>query len=317
MLLRRWCHQAQIRLGGANPAVPRGVSLAHDVDNYVLSKLKTFFELIKFEHTVFALPFAYLGMLLACGGWPRFNVFFWVTLAMTSARTAGMLLNRLIDMKIDAENPRTKKRPILTGAFPPQWAIVATVAALTIFFLSAFMLNPLCFKLSFIALFLLSTYHYVKRFSFLCHFSLGLVLGMAPMGGWIAVTGHFSWIPCLLALSVLFWVVGFDIIYSLQDIEFDRGQNLHSIPVRFGQALALKLSAYCHLATAACLTLFGFVRHLGIIYGTGVLICAILLKIEHELLSEEDLSRINTSFFIINGWIGVILLVFTFLDVWR
>ncbi len=283
----------------------------------MLNKLKVFFELIKFEHTIFALPFAYLGMILAKDNWPRFSVFVWITLAMASARTAGMLLNRLIDKGIDAKNPRTKNRSIITGEFSPKTAAAAAAIALAVFFLSAFMLNPLCFKLSFLALFLLSAYHYVKRFSFLCHFSLGLVLGTAPMGGWIAVTGIFSWVPCLLALSVLFWVAGFDIIYSLQDADFDKEHKLHSIPVRFGRNLALKLSAYCHWATAVFLVGFGLARHLGVIYGVGVLICAVLLKIEHGLLSEEDLSRINTSFFMINGWIGVILLVFTFLDIWR
>ena len=181
----------------------------------MLGKIKIFFNLIKFEHTVFALPFAYLGMLLAGSTWPRLSVFIWITVAMASARTAGMLLNRLIDKKIDAQNPRTQNRPIITGEFSPMAAAVSTAAALAVFFLSAFMLNSLCFKLSFAALFLLSTYHYVKRFSFLCHFTLGLVLAIAPMGGWIAVTGVFSWVPVLLALAVLFWVAGFDIIYSL------------------------------------------------------------------------------------------------------
>ncbi|OIO37734.1 MAG: hypothetical protein AUJ71_04660 [Candidatus Omnitrophica bacterium CG1_02_49_16] len=283
----------------------------------MFNKLKAFFRLIKFEHTVFALPFAYLGMLLACGGWPRFNVFFWVTLAMASARTAGMLLNRLIDLKIDAQNPRTQNRPILTGEFSVNAAIASTAAALALFFLSAFMLNPLCFKLSFVALFLLIAYHYVKRFSFLCHFTLGLVLAVAPMGGWLGVTGTFSWPPTLLSLAVLFWVAGFDIIYSLQDVHFDKSHGLHSIPVEFGQALALKISAYCHLVTAVCLVFFGFVGHLGFIYGIGVALCAILLKLEHSLLSEEDLGRIDTSFFVINGWIGILLFVFTFLDIFR
>ncbi len=290
----------------------------------MLSKVRVFFNLIKFEHTVFALPFAYLGMLLApayrqagTSPWLRWTIFFWVTAAMASARTAGMLLNRLIDLKIDAQNPRTKDRPIITGEFSPKAAIVSTAAALAIFFLSALMLNPLCLKLSFVAIFLLSTYHYVKRFSFLCHFTLGLVLAIAPMGGWIAVTGSFSWIPVPLALSVLFWVAGFDIIYSLQDIDFDKSHGLHSIPVKFGQRSALKISAYCHVATALFLALFAFAGHLGIIYGIGVLFCGILLKLEHMLLSEEDLSRIKTSFFMINGWIGILLFVFTFLDILR
>ena len=163
-------------------------------------KIKTFFELIKFEHTVFALPFAYLGMLLAQKRWPSWKIFLSVTLAMAAARTAGMTLNRLADRAIDAKNPRTKDRALVTGDFsvPAAWAAVALSVA--IFFASAAMLNPLCFKLSPVALFLLSGYHYVKRFSWLCHFALGAVLGIAPVGGWLSVTGQFAWQP-----AFLFW----------------------------------------------------------------------------------------------------------------
>ncbi len=281
------------------------------------NRLKIFFELIKFEHTVFALPFAYIGMIAAYGAWPRFSVFFWVTAAMASARTAGMLLNRIIDVKIDAENPRTKNRATVSGTFPISSAMMAAGVSLIVFFLSAFMLNPLCFKLSAIALFFLTAYHYVKRFSFLCHFTLGLVLGIAPIGGWIAVRGTFSWVPVVLAVAVLFWVAGFDIIYSLQDVEFDKSHNLHSVPAQFGQSMALKISSYSHVITVIFLILFGFAGHLGFVYFIGVVVCSILLKLEHSLLSEGDLSRINVSFFTINGCIGALLFVFTFLDLFR
>ena len=196
-------------------------------------------------------------------------------------------------------------------------AWIAVAVSLVIFFISAFLLNPLCFRLSFLAIFLLSSYHYVKRFSFLCHFALGLVLAIAPMGGWIAVAGQFSWVPAILALAVLFWVAGFDIIYSLQDIDFDKNHGLHSVPVRFGRAIALRVSSYCHLTTAAFLVLFGLIGHLGVVYGAGVLVCSALLWAEHALLSESDLTKINTTFFTINGWIGVLLLVFTFLDIFH
>ncbi len=277
-------------------------------------KTKVFFELIKFEHTVFALPFAYLGMLLASGGQLSVGIFVWVTAAMVSARTAGMTLNRIIDLRIDEKNPRTKTRSIVTGEFPLWAAWASTLAALGFFFLSAFMLNGLCFKLSVIAIILLTSYHYVKRFSFLCHFSLGLVLAIAPMGGWLAVTGLFSWVPVLLSLAVLFWVAGFDIIYSLQDLDFDRAYGLHSVPVRFGQTKALKISEACHWATILFLILFGIFAHLGVVYWVGVLITAILLKLEHALVSDGDLSRISTAFFSINGWVGILLLVFTFLE---
>ena len=291
----------------------------------MISKIKTFFELIKFEHTVFALPFAYLGMMMAHNTHVVGNgrdrslqyVFVWVTLAMVGARTAAMTLNRIIDLKIDRINPRTENRPICTGQFSVLAAWSAVAVSLALFFISAALLNPLCFKLSFAALGLLAGYHYVKRFSFLCHFALGLVLAAGPMGGWLAVTGRFSWRPVPLALAVLFWVAGFDILYSLQDMDFDKAHGLHSIPVRYGQNRALRISEYCHWATAGFLILFGVVNGLGIIYWAGVALCAAVLKLEHGLISEDDLSRINTAFFTLNGWVGVLLLAFTFLETFR
>ncbi|MBI2095521.1 MAG: UbiA family prenyltransferase [Candidatus Omnitrophica bacterium] len=280
------------------------------------TRVKIFLRLIKFEHTVFALPFAYLGMILARKSLPSPGVFFWVTAAMGGARTAGMLLNRIIDRPIDAKNPRTQDRPTVTGEFSLRNAWLATGAALLVFFISVKMLNDLCFKLSFVALFLLTTYHTVKRFSFLCHFALGLVLAAAPLGGWIAVTGHFAWTPVILSLAVLFWVAGFDVIYSLQDVDFDRMHGLHSIPARFGEKAALRVSEYSHLATVFFLALFGCVAGLGVLYWAGVLAVAILLKAEHLLVPEDNFSRIHTAFFTINGWIGILLLIFTFLEIY-
>lgn len=281
------------------------------------NKVRAFFELIKFEHTVFALPFAYLGTLLALGGRFEGAKFFWVTLAMVGARTAGMTLNRIVDLSIDRDNPRTKNRPLLTGAFSLRGAWIAAAAGCGLLFLSAWMLNPLCLKLSPIALILLSSYHYVKRFSALCHFALGLVLAVAPMGGWIAVTGSFSWLPVPLALAVLFWVAGFDIIYSLQDMDFDRTHGLHSIPAKFGQKTALLFAGYCHIATVVFLAVFGLLMQLGILYWAGAAATAGLLFFEHKLLEDTDLNRINTAFFTINGWVGILLFIFTFLDTFR
>jgi 4-hydroxybenzoate polyprenyltransferase len=281
------------------------------------SKLKAFFELIKFEHTVFALPFAYLGMLLAAGGWPGWSVFLWITVAMAAARTAGMTLNRVIDVKSDAQNPRTQNRPSVTGEIPAQVCWAAAAAALLIFFVSSWMLNPLCFKLSPIAVILLSTYHYVKRFSFLSHFALGLVLAVAPVGGWFAVTGVFAWQPVFLSFAVLFWVAGFDILYSLQDQEFDRMHGLHSVPVKFGQRMALRISGSCHVITILFLLLFGFSTRLGVVYWAGVIVVAALLKVEHALVDDGDLSRINSAFFTVNGWVGILLFVFTFMEIFR
>ena len=291
------------------------VSIRRLVEGVMRSKILVFFELIKFEHTVFALPFAYMSMILARKAWPGWQIFFWVTLAMVSARTAGMTLNRLIDRGIDAKNPRTKNRSIVTGEFPVVWAWVIAAVSLAVFFLSAAMLNPLCLKLSPVAIFLLTIYHYAKRFSRGCHFLLGLALSAAPMGGWLAVTGRFSWMPVVLALAVLFWVAGFDIIYSLQDMEFDKAQGLHSIPAGHGTKKALQISMICHGAAVAFWALFGFLNHLGALYAIGWAFAGAFLFWEHHLVSEDDLSRLQTAFFTLNGWVGIFLLIFTFLDI--
>jgi 4-hydroxybenzoate polyprenyltransferase len=279
--------------------------------------IKTFFELIKFEHTVFALPFAYLGMVVAARGWPGFGTFFLVTLAMASARTAGMTLNRLIDRKIDAQNPRTRARALVTGSFKARWAWAVVVASTGLFVVSAASLNELCLKASPLALAFLTGYHYTKRFTPYCHWALGAVLALAPLGGWVAVTGSFDGASVWLAAAVLFWVAGFDILYSLQDVDFDRSAGLHSVPVRWGVLASLKISAACHAATVAFLALFGFFASLGAVYAAGVALCALLLRLEHSLVSEGDLSRLGTAFFTINGWIGILLFVFTGMDVYR
>lgn len=279
-----------------------------------LKKALVFLRLVRFEHTVFALPFAYLGMLMAARGWPGASVFGWTTAAMACARTAGMCLNRAVDFRIDAQNPRTQGRPTVTGEFGLAATWAAAAVSMGLFFFCAWRLNPLCLKLSPLAFVVLSGYHYVKRFSWLCHFVLGSVLAIAPMGGWIAVTGQWSWVPVPLSLAVLLWVAGFDILYSLQDLDFDRLHGLHSIPVRFGPQTALSISARCHVGTAGFLVLFGLVAGLGVVYWAGVAVVSVLLKVEHSILSEKDLSRLGTAFFTINGWVGVLLLVFTFLD---
>ncbi len=282
-----------------------------------MKQLKAFFELIKFEHTIFALPFAYLGMVMAARGWPGWRVFFLVTLAMAFARTAGMTLNRLIDQNIDAKNPRTKSRSLVTGEFKPLWAWLCVVVSVAVLLLTAAALNPLCLKLSPIALLFLTGYHYAKRFTEYCHWILGAVLGIAPMGGWIAVTGHFDWQPLILAFAVLFWVAGFDILYSLQDVDFDRSAGLHSIPVKYGVQTSLRIAAFSHAATILFLALFAFFGGLGIVYIAGVILIAILFRIEHGLVSDGDLSRLNTAFFTINGWVGILIFVFTALDIYR
>ncbi len=283
----------------------------------VIEKFRLFLGLIKFKHTVFALPFAYLGMMMARKSWPSWGVFFWVTAAMVGARTAGMTLNRILDRAMDAKNPRTSNRPTVTGEISVPVAWGGVVLSLAVFFFSAWILNPLCFRLSPFALIFLVGYHAVKRFSFLCHFTLGATLAIAPMGGWIGATGSFAWQSVPLSLAVLFWVAGFDILYSLQDMDFDRAYGLHSIPARFGQHRALQVSRYCHLATVIFLILFGLVLWLGALYWVGCAVAAILLKIEHGLVGDGNLEKINTVFFTINGWIGILLLIFSFLEIFR
>lgn len=278
-------------------------------------RLKKFFELVKFEHTIFALPFAYMGMLAAQKSWPGWWTFIWITLAMVGARTAGMTLNRLIDRAIDGKNPRTRDRGLVTGEVKPLQAWALAAASLAVFFFSAWQLNPLCFKLSPLALLFLVGYHYVKRFSFLCHWTLGLTLGIAPVGGWFAASGYTDWRPFVLGLAVAFWVAGFDILYSLQDIDFDSVHKLHSMPARFGLKAALKASEYCHAATVVFLIIFAAVVPFGLLFAVGVVIAAALLWFEHRIVGDGDLSHINAAFFTVNGWIGILLLVFTILDI--
>lgn len=278
---------------------------------------RLFIELVRFEHTLFALPFAYLGLIAATGGHPQPWTFCWVTAAMVGARTAAMTMNRIFDRSIDAKNPRTKERPLVTGqvSLKQAWAVTALSAVL--FFLSAWMLNPLCFKLSFAAAVLLAGYHFMKRFTFLCHFGLGLALSSAPMGGWMAATGKFDWRAAPLGAAVLLWVAGFDILYSLQDVDFDRKEGLHSIPARFGHKPALNIMRYCHIAAVAALVLFGAVNAYGWVYWIGMGVCAGLLILENLIVNESDLSHLQTAFFTINSWFGILLLIFTFLEIFE
>lgn len=254
---------------------------------------------------------------MAGRSWPTLTVFVWVTLAMVGARTAGMTLNRIIDRRIDALNPRTRQRHLVTAEISMPAAATLAVSALALFFFSAYQLNPLCFRLSPIALVFLVGYHYVKRFSYLCHFTLGTTLAFTPIAGWMGASGEFAWQALPLAFAVLFWVAGFDILYSLQDMDFDRGEGLHSIPAKYGTDRALQVSRACHLVTVIFLVVFGLLLGLGILYWAGCLIVAGLLKLEHSLVGDGDLDRINTAFFTINGWIGILLLIFSFLEIFK
>ena len=278
------------------------------------SKLPDVVEALKLEHTVFALPFAYVGLWSAARGNPAWSTVGWVTLAMMAARTAGMALNRLIDLPIDRLNPRTKNWPVPAGRVKPPLLIGLTLIAAALFFYSAARLNPLCLRLSPMALVLLAGYPATKRFTWSCHFWLGLVLGAAPAAGWLAVTGY--WEPNILplALGVAFWAAGFDILYALLDLDFDRGHGVYSIPQRFGLQKALWISRLCHTLSIMVFAAFGVLLKLGPWFWTGWLLMAALLLYEHRLVAPDRLDRINKAFFTVNGWISVSFFFFTLLD---
>lgn len=284
-----------------------------------MKQIHAFFDLIKFEHTIFALPFAYLGMVLAARGLPTFHQFFWITIAMAAARTFAMSMNRLADRSIDARNPRTAQRPIQTGKIRIRTVAIGTLASLAILALAAALLNPLTLMLLPGALIFLVGYAYTKRFTWLSHFILGFTDALAPMGAWAGVRGTIfttqdlpAW---LLLFAVTFWIGGFDLIYSCQDTEFDRAERLHSIPARFGNGVALSLATVCHIITLLLLAGVGLLMNLTVIYWIGLVIVAALLVYEHWLVKPDDLQHINVAFFNINGYISITIFVAAFISV--
>jgi 4-hydroxybenzoate polyprenyltransferase len=270
--------------------------------------VRHFLDAIKFEHTVFALPFAYVAMVLAADGWPGWRVLIWVTLAMVGARTLAMSVNRLADRWIDARNPRTRGRHLPTGLLGPGQVAAAAGAAAVLLFVSAWMLNPLCLALSPLAVLFLVGYSYTKRFTWLSHWILGFTDGIAAAGGWIAVRGAFDPPVFILWFALTVWIAGFDLIYACQDVAFDRAEGLHSVPARFGVAAALRTAQVCHVLTVAAFALLGWALGLGVLYWAGVAAVAGLLVYEHSLVSPGDLSRLDVAFFNVNGYIAVILL---------
>ena len=271
------------------------------------STFRNFLDAIKFEHTVFALPFAYVAMVLAANGWPAWRVVVWVTLAMTGARTLAMSVNRLADRLIDASNPRTARRHLPTGLLAPWHMLLAAVASGALLALSAWMLNPLCLKLApWAALFLIG-YSYTKRFTWTSHWILGFTDGIAAAGGWIAVSGVFAPPAFILWFALTVWIAGFDLIYACQDVDFDRRAGLHSLPARFGVAPALHAAKVCHVLTVVAFGALGWTMGLGWPYWAGVVVVAGLFVYEHSLISPDDLSRLDVAFFNVNGYIAIIL----------
>jgi len=283
----------------------------------MLERIKLYMEMIKVEHTIFALPFALTSSLIAANGFPTFYQTFWIILALFGARTAAMSLNRLIDAEIDAKNPRTANRHIPRGLVKKTEAVVLAIVGFLLMVFSAYKLNPLALKLSPIAIFVLVLYSFTKRFTYLCHIVLGIAVALAPLGAWVAVKGDISLSAILISLSVALWVAGFDIIYALQDVEFDRREGLYSIPAVLGEEKALILSKLFHLLTLLALITVGILENLGLFYYLGLVASAILMAKEHKIISQ-DRNKINYAFFNLNGYISLTIFFFTLLNyLWK
>lgn len=280
----------------------------------VAGKIVLYLRMIKFPHSIFALPFAFTGAVIAAEGIPSIREIVWITIAMVGARSGAMGLNRVIDRKIDRENPRTKNRELPKGEIRLSEAILFTGVSIAIFIFAAYMLNPLCLKLSPIALAVLFIYSYTKRFTWTTHFVLGLALSAAPLGAWIAVRGTFDAEIVPMGIAVIFWLAGFDTLYALQDIEFDKSHGLYSIPKRFGIKNALILAKLFHLMTFIMLLATGVLFKMGIFYWLGMMIVAGLFIYEHSLVKESDLNKLDIAFFNMNGYISITVFIFTLMD---
>ena len=270
---------------------------------------RNYLELVKFSHTIFALPFALAAMLVAAHGVPDARIFAWIVVAMVGARTAAMGFNRIVDRQIDARNPRTAGRELPAGKVSLQGAIGLVIVAALLFFVAAWQINALALLLSPLTLFALFFYSFCKRFTSLSHFVLGLCLGIAPVGAWVAVTGKIEIAPCVLCAAVIAWVAGFDMIYATMDVEFDRQTGLNSMVTKLGIARALTLARVLHLAFLGLLVAFGALTGLGAIYYGAVALIGGFIIYEHMLVKPDDLRRVNAAFFTMNGAISVFFLV--------
>lgn len=282
------------------------------------SRWTHYVNLVKLPHTVFALPFALVGATLATTLRPiTLGDLGWIILAFTAARFAAMGFNRIVDRDVDAANPRTAGRELPRGALELGEAVIAVALASALFVLAAWQLNPLCALLSPVALAWVFFYSYTKRFTKWSHVVLGAGSGIAPVGGYLAVTGNWSdpwWLLVVLAAAVLTWVGGFDILYSLQDVEFDRERGLHSIPAALGHRQAIAVARTMHMLTVTALVLSAFGANVGLFYGIGVAVVALLLAYEHRLVRADDLSRLDAAFFTMNGVISITFFIFVVID---
>lgn len=276
----------------------------------LLRDVRTTFEMIKIEHTLFALPFAFLGAVLAANGLPSLRQLIWITAAMVGARSTAMAFNRLADRQIDARNPRTSNRALPAGLLSVGFAWAFTAVSATLFFVAAAMLNRLTLLLAPVALISVLLYSLTKRWTLLSHLVLGWCLSIAPTGAWIAVRGSLdSPVPLVLSLVVMFWTAGFDVLYACQDYDFDTRMGLHSIPKRFGIERALLIARLLHVAAFAAVVGLYWLTQLGLVAMAGVVLTAILLVYQHRLVKADDLSRLNAAFFTTNAFVSVILFV--------
>jgi 4-hydroxybenzoate polyprenyltransferase len=277
-------------------------------------RIRTILEMIKFEHSVFALPFALTGALLAARakqhGWPTLHQVLWIVVAMVAARSAAMTLNRIVDLRYDKENPRTKMRALATGTLSVSFAWLFTLAAVALFFVAAWQLNPLALKLAPLAIAILFFYSFTKRFTTWSHLFLGFALGISPAAAWIAITGGLDWRMLILCAAVTLWVGGFDVLYACQDIEFDKQAGLFSVPQRFGVAAALMIARAMHLGVVLLLSWLAASFGLPWPAWAGIVVVAALLSYEHSLVKANDLSKLNAAFFTVNGYISMLFLLF-------
>jgi len=269
-------------------------------------KVRVILEMIKFRHSVFALPFALASMVVAAGGWPSLRTISWIIVACVAARSMAMTFNRLADRGYDARNPRTRDRALPAGLVTVSFASAFAVVAAALFVFASAMLNRLCFFLSPLAIVVLLGYSFCKRFTEGVHVALGVALGLAPLGAWIAVRGSLDALPVLLAMGVVFWTAGFDIIYSCLDVECDRRENLHSLAARFGIVRALRAARWFHVFAVVCLVLFVVQMRLGPWSALALAVVSVLLFLEHSLVRAGDLSRVGPAFFTFNAWVSVV-----------
>ena len=283
----------------------------------LLARIRLFLEMVKFSHTVFALPFALTGAILAARGIPDGRTLFWILVAMVGARSGAMGMNRYADRDLDALNPRTKERALPRGLIHPGQVLALVGISFALLLLAAYNLNPLCLALAPLAILVLAGYSYTKRFTTLSHLILGLCLALAPVGAWIAVAGRLEFAPLLLGGAVLTWVAGFDVLYALADVTFDRAQGLFSIPARLGEQGGLAVSLLLHALTPLLLAAVGVLLGLGAWYYAGVLFVLVLLAVEHVIIRRYGVSRLEFAFFNVNGILSVGIFLFTLADVLR